>query len=543
MASGTCRFLCILPTLLLGISLSGQSVEKLSGAINTNAYDEITPVLSYDGLTLYFTRVGAPDFVRVLKVNGENVYAQAENLGEQALRKAFSQLAGVPVQNVESSDFNQDVWVATSEKDFFDQVQHPPAPLNNALPNSICSVTPEPNRFIINNQFPAEGGMQSGFSEIYQREDGSWLEPVPISIENFYNNSNNVNLTMSRDGQVLIMSLEREDSRGQNDLYISFRKGNNKWSEPRNMGSLLNSSGLETNPSLSQDMMTLYFSSDRPGSEGVDIYYSEREDKNWKKWSIPRKLSFPINSSADESQPHFNSATGYLYFSSNRDGSSDIFRYPLEAPMGQETVLLMGEIKNSQSEKPMPVRIIIESEDPSVSPVTYYSVDGKYRLQVPKGAPVHLRTQKDGYIELDQVVEFDPEVYYFKEQRLDLQVDPIEVNSLISLGLIYFERSKPDILPESFAQLDHLVKIMQDLPELKIQIEGHTDDQGDFNSLLQLSEDRAKRVKEYLTRKGIAGGRIQTKGYGASRPVNNNRTEEERRQNRRVEVRIIAVDH
>ena len=84
---------------------------------------------------------------------------------------------------------------------------------------------------------------------------------------------------------------------------------------------------------------------------------------------------------------------------------------------------------------------------------------------------------------------------------------------------------------------------MTDLPELKIQIEGHTDDQGDFNSLLQLSEDRAVRVKDYLKKQGVAGDRILTKGYGASRPVNNNRTEEERQQNRRVEVRIIAVDN
>ena len=241
---------------------------------------------------------------------------------------------------------------------------------------------------------------------------------------------------MSRDGQVLVMSLERNDSRGKNDLYVSFRKGDNRWSAPRNLGALINSPGMETNPSLSEDMTTLYFSSNRPGAEGMDIFYSKREDKNWKKWSIPKKLSFPINSSADESQPHFNSATGFLYFSSNRDGTSDIFRYQLEAPEGQESVLITGEIKNSQSSKPTPVRIFVESEDPSIPPVTYYSVDGKYRLQIPKGAPVHLRTQKDGFIEMDRVVQYDPEVYYFNEQSIDLQVDPIEINSTISLGLI-----------------------------------------------------------------------------------------------------------
>ena len=542
MAFGNRQLLWILAIQFFAISAFGQSVEKLSGAINTATFDEITPVLSNDGLTLFYTRVGAPDFVRDLRINGENVFIEASQ-GEEAMRRAFSQLAGTEVTDVVNSAFNQDVWVAQSNEDFFDEVNHPGAPLNNALPNSICSATPEPNRFIINNQFPPEGGMQAGFSEIYQRLDGSWVAPTPISIEKFYTNSTSVNLTMSRDGQVLIMSLERNDAQGKNDLYISFRKGNNKWSEPRNLGAIINSTNLETNPCLSADMKTLYFSSNRPGSEGMDIYYSTREDKHWKKWSIPKKLPAPINSRFDESQPHFNTATGFLYFSSNRDGSSDIFRYQLEAPQGQETVLLTGEILNSKSSKPTPVRITVESEDPDFPPMTYYSVDGQYRLEIPKGAPVHLRTQKDGYIELDQTVEYDTEVYYFKEQKLDLEVDPLEVNSTISLGLIYFERSKPDILQESYPKLDHLAKIMGDLPDLKVQIEGHTDDQGDYNSLLQLSEDRAVRVKEYLIRKGIAGKRIQTRGYGASQPVNNNRTEAERQANRRVEVRIISVDN
>ena len=265
MAFGNRQLLWILATQFLTISALGQSVEKLSGAINTAAFDEITPVLSNDGLTLYYTRVGAPDFVRDLRINGENAFVRASE-GEEALQRAFSQLAGVEVKDVVGSEFNQDVWVAQSNEDFFDEVTHPSAPLNNALPNSICSTTPEPNRFIINNQFPPEGGMEAGFSEIYQRLDGSWLAPTPISIEKFYTNSTSVNLTMSRDGQVLIMSLERNDAQGKNDLYISFRKGNNKWSEPRNLGVLINSANLETNPCLSADMKTLYFSSNRPGS-------------------------------------------------------------------------------------------------------------------------------------------------------------------------------------------------------------------------------------------------------------------------------------
>ena len=175
MAFRKSQIFCILAIQLVGFPIYGQSVEKLSGSINTSIYDEITPVLSLDGLTLYFTRVGAPDFVRELNVNGENVFSDPGE-GEKKLQKAFSQLAGTEVQNVITSEYNQEVWIAKSEKSFFDKVEHPGAPLNNALPNSICSATPEPNRFIINNQFPPEGGMKQGFSEIYGRARWSLVE-------------------------------------------------------------------------------------------------------------------------------------------------------------------------------------------------------------------------------------------------------------------------------------------------------------------------------------------------------------------------------
>ena len=100
---------------------------------------------------------------------------------------------------------------------------HPPTPLNNALPNSVCSLTPEGNAFIVVNQFPKDGGMNKGFSLVRQQADGTWSYPEPIDIEDYNITSSAISLTMSNDGQVLILSLPQSTGSSDNDLFISFK--------------------------------------------------------------------------------------------------------------------------------------------------------------------------------------------------------------------------------------------------------------------------------------------------------------------------------
>jgi len=141
-----------------------------------------------------------------------------------------------------------------------------------------------------------------------------------------------------------------------------------------------------------------------------------------------------------------------------------------------------------------------------------------------------------------QVLEVDPNRYFFKEPEFDLTVDPLKENGMISLDPIYFEQSRAIILPQSFGELNRLAEILQNNPGISIQIEGHTDNIGEWESLQKLSEDRAAAVGDFLVEKGIERGRIATRGYGASMPVNNNMNEEQRRENRRVEIRITKID-
>ena len=123
----------------------------------------------------------------------------------------------------------------------------------------------------------------------------------------------------------------------------------------------------------------------------------------------------------------------------------------------------------------------------------------------------------------------------------DVSLVPIEAGAKITLKNIYFNASKYDLKTESFPELDRLLKVMRENPGMSIRLEGHTDILGDFDANVELSRNRVNEVKRYLIQKGIAADRIETVGYGPSRPINTNKSLKERPENRRVEMVVIKA--
>ena len=534
----------VLLGLIFGVKTSSAQeflLEKLPPSINSSS-DEITPVPTRDGQTLFFTRVGFPDFSKNLVINGVD---QSQSLAPDAflnsLRDIFSEIAQAPVGDPVASAFNQDIWFAEGDGKNFDKTWHASAPLNNALPNSIVAITPDPNEFIVVNKFPATGGLERGFSTVHRVASDVWTMPKPLEIRDFYTLTSDVSLTMSFDGKILILSASRSDSRGDMDLYVCFREDAGTWSAPRHLGASVNSPARETTPFLSEDNLTLFFSSNRLGSVGGnDIFMVKRLDDSWENWSAPVPLAEPINSVADDSQPYFNMSTGYLYFSSKRDGSSDIFRVQIAPPSPTE-LTITGRVLNGRTGDIVKDAIVWYGEPGGkASPVV--AADGSFTMKIPKGVSMEFSGQKPGYTGVRQSVFYEAGKPYFQEKYvIDLLVEPLASGAVIHLNPIFFEQSKAEILPKSYAEIDRLLQFFNENPNLVVRIEGYTDNQGRPEDLQKLSEQRAEAIKNFLVKKGIAASRIETAGMGSQSPLNDNSTVELRAQNRRTEFRIVRI--
>ncbi|MEM1319275.1 MAG: OmpA family protein [Bacteroidota bacterium] len=539
------QLLCGLLSLSMITNISAQSdyqIEKLHAGINTDDYDEISPVVNLEGDRMFFTRVGYPEYKSTLIEKGKDLSKEMPKASfRDYLKGIFSTIAKRHITNPEQSSFNQDIWVAKSSSSVFDSIAHPEYPLNNALPNSVCSLTPSENEVILLNQFVEEGGMRKGFSVSRQYANGNWSFPEPITINNYHNSGPDVSMTMSQDGSVIILAMERSDSRGKTDLYISFRLSDQEWSTPKNMGSVINSSRRETNPFLSADNKSLFFSSNRMGSSGgSDLFVVYRDGKTWDDWSKPRRFVAPINSKSDESQPYFNVNTGYLYFTSKRDGSSDIFRVKI-APPNPIGVVVKGRVINAKTGKPIDAKVLsgmTQSKHRNI----YFADDGSYRMTIRKGAEYTLVAEKPGFTAEPRTIAFKQSYVYYKEYKVDLKVHPIEEGSKIKLDPIFFEQSKAVVLKSSYPAVDKLADYLKKNTNFYIRIVGYTDNQGEKEALQKLSEERAEAIKEYLVyKRRINPVRIKTVGMGAENPLNDNSSDELRRQNRRVEAEITHI--
>ena len=300
-------------------------IKKLDKSINSAEYDEISPVVSKDGCKLYFTRVGHPTFNKTLFENGVDLHKTLTE-GEyiDRLREIYALVEDEGLEQISESKFNQDIWIAVLNGKSAG-VFHPGYPLNNALPNSVCAINDVDNSLILINQYYSDGNVRQGLSQTRIQAENEWTFPKPMHIYDLKNQSREMSMHLSSDGEYMLTSLQRHDSSGEMDIYVSHRVNQDIWSIPVNLGSTINTKFRESTPFLMSDNKTILFSSNREGG-GQNIYYSYRLDDTWSNWTLPVKLDSPVNSKFNESHPYICPKTGELYFNSDRDGSMDIFK-------------------------------------------------------------------------------------------------------------------------------------------------------------------------------------------------------------------------
>ena len=487
-------------------------LSRLDTTVNS-IYPEMGPLVSPDGKTLYFSRRGDP--------------ADIGGRGDK-----------------------EDIWYSEwDEKNGrWGMAKNMGEPLNNKDPNFINSISPDGNRILLGNSYLPDGTMEDGVS-ISNRTATGWSTPRRLKIEDDEENiSRRANYFESNSQKILLISNDRKkDSYGSRDLYVSFLKEDSSWTRPLNLGKTINTKGTESAPFLASDDKTLYFTSDGlNGYGGSDIYMSRRLDDSWTKWSEPENLGPIINTAHDESYLTLTASGEKVFFTSQVRNEKDVDMYMLVLPkvLKPTPVLLMrGRVVNSKTNESIPdVKIFFEdlATGTEIGIASSNPNTGNYQIILPSGRKYGYLAQKEGFISVNSNIDLTKMAEY-KEYQRDLYLTPIEDGQSIVINNIFFDFDKYDLRKESFLELDRLVKILKSSNTMTIEISGYTDDRGTIKYNDNLSIKRAEAVQNYLLAKsGIDKSRIVMKHYGELKPVATNATSMGRQLNRRVEFKILS---
>ncbi len=495
----------------------GIVVEKLDANVNSDV-SELNPMLSPDGKTMYFSRANHP-----------------ENMG------------GV--------NDKEDIWYSELGADGKWSLARNMGPqFNNEHPNFVNAITsPTPDGktviLVLGNKYLDNGKMLAGVS-ISNNINGKWSKPKALNIENDYNYNEKANYFLTNNRKALIMSVERDDSRGGRDLYVSFMKDDSVWTEPKNLGDMLNTAGNETAPFLASDDQTMYFSSNGfSGYGGSDVYMTKRLDDTYTNWSEPKNMGPDINTKGEDLFFNIPSTSEYAYYSRGEETNTDIYRAKLpfyNSP--QPYVIVKGKLIDAKTGQPIGAKIIYErlSDGKQIGIAQSNPETGEYEIRLPGGEIYGVTAEAEGHISESQNLDLRD----FKTDGVithkDMTIKPIELarvepNATIRLNNLFFDFDKYTLRSESFAELNRVAEFLEEQPSIKVEIAGHTDNVGTEEYNMNLSKKRAEAVTNYLLKKGVTKDRINTTHYGESRPKDTNDTKEGRQNNRRVEFTILTL--
>jgi outer membrane protein OmpA-like peptidoglycan-associated protein/tetratricopeptide (TPR) repeat protein len=484
--------------------------KNLGTNIN-NAGDQYLPALTADGKTLIFSMVvgeayGHEDFYKSEKVDGE--------------WQRSTPLTAVNTQNSEgahaiSADGSFLLFTACKRKTGF-------------------------------------GSCDLFYSEL---KCGEWSE-VKVMDRPVSSGSWESQPSISADGKTIYFASDREGSLGGKDLWVTHRQDDGTWSNPENLGETLNTNKDEKAPFIHPDGQTLYFlSAGHPGLGYEDIFISRKQKDG--SWGIPQNFGYPINTEKSEG-PIFVSLDGKTaYFSSNRtdfeeaQGKMDIYTFELPEKFRPLSVTFAkAQVKDVETgEKIEGANIeFVDLVSGKTHTLSKTDCNGEFLVTLPSGKNYLLNISKENYLfhsenfELTTEGSFDNpfhlEVGLLPIPTADAKVDSKEPKRVI-LKNVFFETGSAELKEASLNELNRLKKLLETNPDLKIQINGHTDNIGSEEDNLQLSDDRAKAVYDFLIKEGISSERLNYKGFGESSPINSNETASGRKNNRRTEFEVI----
>lgn len=378
--------------------------------------------------------------------------------------------------------------------------------------------------------------------EIYSAllKDNHWENVTAFE----YNNSDKYSVghpALSPDGNILYFVSNMPGGYGNSDIYYCRKLPDGHWSSPKNAGNVINSDGKEAFPVISSDG-ALYFSSDGFGGVGgLDIF---RSTGIADKWTAPENMKYPFNSPRDDFQPYFTEPDISGYFSSNRDGGKgedDIYYFG-------KKIVIIGTVKTSLYGKSIALlpeaEIKIENITKSKIEDKISDKDGLFIQKADCDNSYIITASKKGYLKQEKEISAICSVVN-DTMHVEFILDKLLENKSFVLENIYYDFDKWDIRQDAAVELDKLVNILKENPEIDIELGSHTDCRGTDPYNKSLSQKRAEAAVGYIISKGIVSKRISAKGYGELKPrvdcPDGNCSDAEHQLNRRTEFTVTKV--
>ena len=381
--------------------------------------------------------------------------------------------------------------------------------------------------------------------------EGKWTTPVNMG-SRINSRSWDAQPSLSSDGRTLFFSSRREGGFGGSDIWYSNKRSDGQWTVPKNLGGVINGKSDDESPFFHPDGRSLYFrSKSHKGLGSFDIYKSTKRDSGW---TMPQHLGSPINSTGNDGAlvVDLSGTTGYFatdIINGVRQEHLDIVKFTLPFEFRPSPMTyIKGRVTDHQTNYPVQAQIRIASlENTSYRSLYRTDVNGEFFAAIPVGEPILVNVSSDGYLFYSKHINISETFYGVNPDTvlIDLQKLILEPTSTVSseetivLNNLFFGTGSSELLPASNSEILILTGLLLDNPDIRIEIIGHTDNVGDVDTNLRLSQDRAIAVKNALIEKGINPQRIEATGKGENLPVASNDTPEGRAQNRRTEFRII----
>ena len=441
-------------------------------------------------------------------------------------------------------EWQEDFYISTLQQDStWGKAKNVGAPVNTALNEGAPSYSADGQLIFFT---ACDRPESKGSCDIYySRKFGdAWGKPInlgsPVNTGAWESQP-----SFSSDGKTLYFVRGSNSRTNDQDIYMSevSEKG---WSTPVKLNNNINTAGKEEAVFIHPDNQTLYFVSDGwPGMGGSDIFMSKRQADG--QWGKPINLGYPINTFANEAGLIVSPTGDKAYFSSNREGGLgglDIYSFDLYDKIKPDPVsYAIGYVYDDETKKPTDAKFEIIDIESGKTVVESYSDKntGEFMVTLPYGKNYMLNVSKRKYLFYSDHFEMDKLADIKNAKQLIVRLKPVKDGSTMSLNNIFFDTNSAALKPESKTELNKLVSFIKSNAIVKLEIGGHTDNVGDDKANMILSDKRAKSVCDYLITSGIEASRLVSKGYGETKPVAENTTEEGKAKNRRTEITILSV--